>query len=355
MQYTFEITVAGCNTRCKHCYISGGPAKSMKLDAFQYCLTHLRPVLERLEGDIAVTLGNEPFLHPQAKEVFSAAYAIVPEYFFYDDFDYPTTGIALASRRDREDVLQFLDHNNYRRVMLTLHGNPQHHNDIVCNPNAYTQTKNAAELFHAHGMSIECNLMLNRYLVEDWDQVLDSLESMHCNHAHITIPLYLPVDRLRAYQPLRPQLEDCLPLLSKMNAFGLDPNSFQHKLTENCEQAVMASHADGWDYRDAERSQPQWTFFHIDQDLNLYYGNVGQHIKLLGNLKNMTEEALYRSIIQFPANFNYSAYYQIEAIPPFEVIRERLSPLQTNYVYPDAESCLYRWLDQCGIPTRLIP
>lgn len=29
MQYTFEITMAGCSTNCMHCSADGGPSRNM--------------------------------------------------------------------------------------------------------------------------------------------------------------------------------------------------------------------------------------------------------------------------------------------------------------------------------------
>lgn len=352
MQYTFEITVAGCSTKCKHCYVSGGPAKCMELDDFYHCLSVLKPALAQLNGSVAVTLGNEPFLHPNAWDVLSAAYEAVPEYFLNEQFDYPTTGIALASRHDTKSIFELLSQMNYHKVMLTIHGNQLHHNEITGNPFAFQGTLRAAELFNQNGFSLECNLMLNRYLITDWDDVLHTLDTMHCTHAHLTVPLYLPVQRLRDFQPLRPQLEDCLPLLNCMGHFGLDSEAFYQTLSKNCEQALWQNQ--NWDYRKMDEQQPQWAFFHVDQNLDFYYGNVGQHIRFLCNLRQIDSDTLYQMIAGLPANYNYSAYYELCSLPAFSTLKEHLSPLNTNYVYPDAESCLYRWLDLARVPSILI-
>ena len=54
MEYTFEITVAGCNTNCRHCYVSGDPGPHMPLATYRACLERLVPALDRLEGNVSI-------------------------------------------------------------------------------------------------------------------------------------------------------------------------------------------------------------------------------------------------------------------------------------------------------------
>ena len=64
MKYTFEISICGCDTICKHCYVGGGPSSIMNFEIYQRIVEKLKPVISRLGDDIAITLGNEPFKHP---------------------------------------------------------------------------------------------------------------------------------------------------------------------------------------------------------------------------------------------------------------------------------------------------
>ena len=71
MKYTFEVTIAGCATNCAHCYVDGGPAPQMKLSDYEFCIQKIKPVLDRLGGDVAVTLGNEIFCHGAINDILS--------------------------------------------------------------------------------------------------------------------------------------------------------------------------------------------------------------------------------------------------------------------------------------------
>ena len=68
----------------------------------------------------------------------------------------------------------------------------------------------------------------------------------------------------------------------------------------------------------------------------------------------MTSEEIYEAIQAQRANYDYSAYYDLKQLPPISAVLAA-NPPQENHVYPDAESCLYRWLDAMGVPTILLP
>lgn len=354
MQYTFEILAAGCNTRCGHCYVSGGPSKSMPYESYLYCLKKLKPVLDRVPGGISVTPGNEPFNHPEICGIMRETRRLMPEYYPGEDFSVPTTGIALLARSDREEILRILGEMGCRHMLFSLHGGAEHHNRMVANEKGFSCIGKAADYLHEHGFEPRFNLILSKYLIEDWDQVLEFLDRHHCGRAFLTIPLYLPVERLRGFQPFRAEYGDCEKLRGRLDAFGISEAAFFRKVEENHERAIARRAAMGWDYEAAERSKPQWAFFHITQDLSFFYGNAGMHTKYLGNLRTMSDEELCRAILEQGPNYDYSAYYQVRTLPPVREVLSNLEPLKTDYVYPDPEGCLYRWFDLCGVKTILL-
>jgi len=36
LRYTFEISIAGCNTECAHCCVSGGKAPTIQFDDYMH-------------------------------------------------------------------------------------------------------------------------------------------------------------------------------------------------------------------------------------------------------------------------------------------------------------------------------
>lgn len=58
MNVNFDILVSGCNTRCKHCYVNGGPGSMMKLEDALLFIEKLDALAEFLPFEASFTLDN---------------------------------------------------------------------------------------------------------------------------------------------------------------------------------------------------------------------------------------------------------------------------------------------------------
>ena len=153
--------------------------------------------------------------------------------------------------------------------------------------------------------------MLNHRMTEDWDAICQVLEANRCDAAYLTIPLYLPVARLRKYEPYyRDTYADCQRLRGRLDRFGIDEAQFFAKVEAFNAAAVRArALQEGWDYAAREREKPDWAFFHITEELEFYYGNAGMHTKRLGNIATMTSEEIYEAIQMCIRDRNYSCRF----------------------------------------------
>lgn len=59
----FDFLVAGCNTRCQHCYVNGGPGPMMPLADALTCLERLDELAACLHNEVSFTLDHEPILN----------------------------------------------------------------------------------------------------------------------------------------------------------------------------------------------------------------------------------------------------------------------------------------------------
>ena len=73
MEINFDLVIAGCNTRCKHCYVAGGPGPMMPLDDVLLCIEKLDKIAAGLPGEVTFTLDNEPMNHPYLDRILHAA------------------------------------------------------------------------------------------------------------------------------------------------------------------------------------------------------------------------------------------------------------------------------------------
>lgn len=354
MKYTFEITVAGCAMNCAHCYVDGGIGPSMRFDAYTYLVQRLLPILDKLNGKIAVTLGNELFCNPDIVKILDYSAANLPKYFSYLNFSVPTTGIALVRRRDRDEILRALESLGTEKFMLALHGGKIRHNKIVQNPNAFDELFRAADFLSQNGFGILFNLIVSKALSEGFTQTLKTLSELSYD-ARLTTPLYVPTERMRRYQSLRADYDEAMRIAELAEKHGFPADSLYEHCRLHSEKAVLQDLSENGFHYDREKSNaPDWAFFHITQDLDLYYGNAGAHTKYLGNLKTTGEEELYRAIAPLGANYDYNAFFEDAVFYDLKNILWELPARRANLIYPSKADCLYALLDEINCPTLLI-
>lgn len=355
MKYTFEFTIAGCSTNCAHCYVDGGPASQMKLDDYKACVEKLKPILEKLNGDIYVTLGNEPFCHRSINEILHYNAHNLAGYFSFLDYPVPTTGIALINRSDKDEILHNLQAVGTTGCMLAVHGTEQLHNRTVCHPNAYAKLFETADFFSKSGFEVLFNFIVSKTLCVDFEQLMQKVSAYSRAKIRLTVPLYVPTKRLRAYQRNRAEYEECLRLAEPASAYSIDTSNLLeccHKYNEN--HVIRQLNSTGFDYSAEKSKAIQWKFFNVTQSGDLYYGNVGAHTKRLGNLLHTPSNEILEQVLSTEPNYDYTAYYDDEAFFHLEKHLRHLQPRTHNYVYNNKQDCLYALLDEIGVPNIIM-
>ena len=95
MDVNFDLIAAGCNTRCRHCYVNGGPGKRMEAEDALLCIRRLDEIAALLPGPTSFTLDNEPMNHPEIVSILRAASSVKHVRHFHHGM---TTGLALMER-----------------------------------------------------------------------------------------------------------------------------------------------------------------------------------------------------------------------------------------------------------------
>ena len=151
MEYNFDILLAGCNTNCLHCYVDGGPSKQMPYEDYLICLERLKYIFDKLDAKSEFTLDNELFNHPKAKDIIIKSREVLGNQYFHHG---STTGIAFMSRSDKDEIAETLLSYNCNDISLTIHGNEEHHNEIVKNLQGFDMIKKSANYFYSKGFKI---------------------------------------------------------------------------------------------------------------------------------------------------------------------------------------------------------
>jgi len=355
MKYTFEFTIAGCATNCAHCYVDGGPGLQMRLSDYKFCLQKIKGVLGKLDGDIAVTLGNEIFCHSAINDILSFTSQLIPEYFSFQDYPVPTTGISLVDRNDVEQIIKNLQTSGASGCMLALHGIEQSHNEIVCRRNAFSKLFETADYFTEKGFSVLFNLIVSKVLCRDFRQLMQTIAFYPKADVRLTIPLYVPTKRLSKYQACRAEYDDCIRLAAIAEEYSVNTVKFLEYCNKYNEAAVFAKlREDGFRYSEEKQKAVQWKFFNITQNGDLYLGNVGAHTKWLGNLLYTAEEKLLAGIQTSEPNYDYTAYYPDDLFISLEKKLIHIPPRKHNYVYSSKQDCIYAMLDELGFQSSII-
>ena len=329
----------------------------MPYEKYETVLQNLKVVIEGLEGEKAVTLGNEIFTHPNVLEILSLTHEILPKYSSYRMMGggMPTTAIALLDRSDKKDIVHMLGKMGCFGFDFTLLGGRASHNALVKNKAAFDALLSFAHWTQEQGLGLGINLMMCKPLIDDWREVTDFVERFPTASVSAVIPSFLPVDRLRRFQKHRAEHGDYMKIRGQLSRFGIDENDFYSVVDNFCERNVfdMLTSNPCFDYRKDESMLPNWVFINVTNNCDIYYGNVGMHTLKLGNILADDPQVLLGKIQALPPNYDWSAYYNLDEVPPMRELLSSLPAIESNYVYPRIQDCIYSWLDLCGVSNIL--
>jgi hypothetical protein len=337
-----------------HCYVDGGPAPAMTLEDFQFCAEKLCPVLRKLRGNAAITLGNEMFCNPRIADILRTCKEQLPGHISYRNFMIPTTGLALFARKDADEIISELQALGAPGFMLAIHGDRDIHNRIVDNPRAFDDLFHFADYLSANGFGILFNLIVSKSLANDIQTITDRV-SAYESKVRFTVPLYVPTMRMRKYQALRADYTGCMKITEIGNLVGISTVQLNEHCRIHSESAVYDDLLqNGFSYEAEKKHSPAWAFFNITQNLDFYYGNVGAHTQYLGNLKEMDTDEILSAILSVGPNYDWDAFYDDSIFERLTDMIIQMGPPISNFVYPTKADCIYAWLDSLGIKSKLL-
>ncbi len=352
MKYTIEISIAGCSTNCTHCYVDGGFAPYMSFENYKVCIEKLKPLLKILGNSASVTLGNELFCNPYIDKILEYNLKELGKHFSYSSYYVPTTGIALLSRKDKEKILNLLSQCGAKGFMLALHGDESTHNSIVKNYIAYKKLFETEKFVSRYGFDVLFNTIVSKNLLNNFENTLSCIQETQ-KSTRLTVPVYVPTDRMRKYQSIRADVSDCIQITKISDNFGIETSNLLKHCNEHTENAVKELIISGeYNYLNEKKKTSEWVFVNISQDLSVYYGNVGAHTRYLGNLKELNDAQLIELVCQLDANYDYTSYFSEEV---FLEIEKHINSVNTdNKVYPSIPDCLYSILDKARVRSLII-
>lgn len=347
----FDLLIAGCNTRCKHCYVNGGPGPMMGTGDALRCMEQLDAIASFLPERADFNLDHEPINHPEIGRILSAAAATKHIAYYHHGM---TSGWALMRREDRNAVIERYLACGYDYFGLTIHGGATLHDEITRRKGAYETMIAAGEFLKAHGVQLEVSLMLNRFFPEQTEALSELLDRLQPDTLISVLPIYSPHVNMPDYEPYQPSIRTVEALHGWLEKYGQDAEALFDKASRCCAASAKEELKSRTDL-DTLFSAPQdeW-YLSVHPDCLLYFGNSGAETQCLGDLSRCDPMRIAETIRSLPANRDYDAFYNRSALPSTERLIAALERLPHDTAYGDFPSVIYRGLAACGTPTKIL-
>ncbi len=347
----FDLLVAGCDTRCRHCYVNGGPQKRMDGDDAVFCIERLDAIAAYLSEETYFTLDHEPMGHPDIGSIIAAAANTKHIRYYHHGM---TTGVGCMRRDDKETVLKRYLASGLNSFGITIHGNEALHDEIVRRSGAFSASIAFGEFIKAHGAELEVSLMVNRFFPEQREEISATLDRLKPDFVYIALPIFTPHKNGMDYEPYRASVKDAETLGEWFRALGKDDAELIERARESSAGFAARTLQNGRDLF-ALFSEPQGEkYLAVHPDCRLYMGNSGAETECLGDLRLLDPEATAKRIAEAPDNRDYGAFYDQSMLPETELLIEALKTLPQDTVYSDFPSVIYRGLTALNVPTRIL-
>ena len=347
----FDLLVAGCDTRCKHCYVNGGPLPRMKSDDAVLCIERLDAIAAYLSDEAYFTLDHEPMGHPEIERIIGAAAGTKHIRYYHHGM---TTGLGLMRRDDREAVLDRYLSSGYDSFGITIHGGEALHDEIVRRKGAFSASVAFGEYAKARGASLEVSLMVNRFFPKQSGEISAILDQLKPDRIYVALPIFTPHKNGMDYEPYRASVQDAEALGEWFKALGRDDAELIANARESSVGSAVSKLQNGRNLKALFAELQGEKYLAVHPDCLLYMGNSGAETECLGDLRLLDPEAIAKRITEAPDNRDYGAFYDQSALPETERLIDTLKKLPQDTVYGDDPSVIYRGLAALNVPTRIL-
>lgn len=347
MSEVLEVTVevAGCLTTCMHCWARGKHYESMPLADIELVLGQARGFCREHGFEFYPYPMHEVLAHPDAPGVlelfheFSSGNGSLFEAI-------PTGGVPLALREDWQKVLETAEKVGTTVLWFTFHGVGEVHDRAVNRRGAYQETCLAVERARSAGLRAGCNIFVTKDNVGQFYELADQLERMGVDQRSCEVAGYHPIARIRHSEPSRPELDDLVPLASKVLDISLFHRDFWENLEGHTEAAYVAK-ALGKSGMEKEDWNPAVSRLRLvcRPTLELRSGAAGLYGPLHGDLRQNDTSRLFWKAVKCGPFSDGQLYFSADVFPSVQTLAEEFGDPYAEKMYFSASDMRLRWLD----------
>ena len=339
------MEVAGCPTVCTHCWAQGVRYKMMPLEDIAWTLAEVSRFCEETDLTLGAYPMHEALAHPNAAEMLKIFKPFVASQFQ----PMTTTGVPLATRDDWKDLLKTIESFGADTFWIHFHGVGETHDKIMSRTGAYKEACLAVERVRSMGFKCGCNVFVTKENLTQLDRLFSDLQRIGIGEMSCEVVVYHPTTRSRHYESIRPELEELLPYVNKIQAAT---RFWKEKWgnIEACTEAAYVKKALDSDSNDGE----VWKRNRVDSEsielvcrnnLDVYSGTAGLYGRFHGNLRKDGVDSVLKSAIAYGAYSSESLYFSTEAIPSIRELAHAVGNPQGKQIHFHAPSMRWRWLD----------
>ena len=351
MNVNFDLLVSGCNTRCAHCYVNGGPGRNMPTELALECIEKLDSIAALLPEGASFTLDNEPFNHPDIASIIRAAASVKSVSHYHHGM---TTGVALMGRKDREEAVAEYLSLGFTEFGITLHGAAAHHDEIVGRRGAFGTALCAAEFLKACGAEVGVSLLLNRFFEEDAEELERTVTALSPEYVYFGVPNYTPHANMWRFDGYRASIKELYAFAPVLERLGVNAEKALEKAGRSTVGAAVRMFENGLDVRELFEKEQDELYLSVRQDGRLYIGNTGAETRCMGELVSLEPESAAETIRSLPGNRDYGAFYDMERLPETAELVTALKRLPADSLYDDISSVVCRGLAELGVRTKIL-
>ena len=336
-----NMEVSGCVSACAHCWAQGHPYPPMGAD-------DIERVLEEGARFCGVEgLRFHPFpmhevlMHPDALKLIRLFYSYAGV-----KLKLGTSGHALAQRADWEEILNGLKELGTTTLWFAFHGLDDVHDRVANHKGAFRDTITTIERAKSIGLWCGTNLFLTSASAHQIPDILQFFRNVGIDEFSAEVARYNPHPRGRAYEALRPELDQLLPHAQSM----AEATGWHKDFWSNLEQHTEAYYINAA----LTKQEPELTWFQPNPNrINVFCRtNMDVHSGLgpsngpcHGNLRTDDAHATFANALNaWPVSEQELVYPGVLIFSPLELARQWGDP-QGSKVYMNELGLYVRLLD----------